>query len=148
MKRSRSRMSGDGGFEILGMEEFAKQLRKIGDENDKKIGDWLEAIGITFIEEIQDQILQYDIVDTRRLLSSFGKGNTENVWNFMADKLRLEIGTNVEYAALVNDGHWTVNETSWVNGRPYFDLAFEIFKRMFYSSLEVKLTEIIEGAGD
>ena len=47
------------------------------------------------------------MLDYRLLLHSFQKGDEENVWTLDENGLTLEVGTNVEYAKFVNDGHWT-----------------------------------------
>jgi hypothetical protein len=41
------------------------------------------------------------------LLNSFEKGHKNNIWEVSNEGLTLEVGTNVDYAEYVNDGHWT-----------------------------------------
>ena len=96
-----------------------------------------------------------------------------NVWEVSDGGLSLEVGTNVEYAAYVNDGHWTnpkgvdrrfapgtwegdrfvydpgaktgmVLKQKWVEGAHYFDSAVRIFEKMFPDILEAKLQEWID----
>jgi len=134
-------MSKKGSFYVKGFDKFLNDMRTISEELDREIIVWLEALGMEFLQEIQNQIVEMGVVDTRRLLNSFDKGGEDSVWELTRQKLELRIGTNVEYARWVNDGHWTVAQTSWVEGRPYFDVAFAIFKKLFEKSLERKMSE-------
>lgn len=129
------------GLYVKGLEAFIKELEDTSHHMHAEVSLWLEAMGFEFLEEIQNQIIEMEVVDTRRLLNSFDKGNGEEFWKFNQGKLQLEVGTNVEYAQYVNDGHWNAARTHWTNGRPYFDLAFEIFRRIFDASLDYKLGE-------
>lgn len=95
-------------IEIEGMDKFLKKLeRKAGDEFKREVSLWLEGSGMQFLEEVQRMIKSMQVVDTRRLLNSFDKAGQGNVWEKSFDGLSLTIGTNVEYARYVNDGHWT-----------------------------------------
>ncbi|WP_404407729.1 HK97 gp10 family phage protein [Jeotgalibacillus malaysiensis] len=108
-------------MKVKGLREFIKKL----EEAEKNLSDemqlWLDASGMEFLDIIQDEIIRTETVDTRRLLNSFDKGDSENVWNISKGGLSLEIGTNVDYASYVNDGHNTVSLSSgkdrrWVPG--------------------------------
>ena len=139
-------MSSDG-FRLEGLDQLINQLERVSVDMNAQVSLWLEAMGYELLQEIQNQIIDMKVVDTRRLLNSFGPGGGggDRIWKFNRGKLILELGTNVEYARALNDGHWTRAKTRWVNGRPYFDLAFEIFQRIFYASLEGKLGDWLEG---
>lgn len=158
-------------IEIEGLDEFMKKLSKKGDtEFKREVATWLDASGFQLLEEIQRMIIAMQVVDTRRLLNSFTKGKDGNVWTISNGGLTLEIGTNVEYAKFVNDGHWAnprgvdkrfvpgkwengkftyirghksgmVLKQQWIEGRPYWDNALVIFEKMFEQSFKNKLRD-------
>lgn len=132
-------MSSDG-FDL-----FINRLNDIDLHLESKMNLWLESMAFEFLKQIQDTIVQMQVVDTRRLLTSFTRGDQDNVWNHLRSALEVNIGSNLEYAQWVNDGHWTAGQTSWVNGRPYFDVAWAILQEIFKSSLRVKLGEWLGG---
>lgn len=68
---------------------------------------FLEGLGNEFLRVLQDEIIRRKVMDTRQLLASFEKGAQGNIWELTEGDLTLEVGTNVEYASYVNDGHWT-----------------------------------------
>ena len=68
---------------------------------------FLEGLGNEFLRVLQDEIVRRKVMDTRQLLASFEKGAQGNIWELTEGDLTLEVGTNVEYASYVNDGHWT-----------------------------------------
>lgn len=74
---------------------------------EKALAVFLEGIGMEFLRVIQDEIIRLKAVDTRLLLASFHKGGNDSVWELNEGGLILEVGTNVEYAKYVNNGHWT-----------------------------------------
>ncbi|WP_212973176.1 HK97 gp10 family phage protein [Bacillus sp. J14TS2] len=110
-------------MDIEGLPEFIKSLDKaINGGLEEQIGLWMEAMGMEFLDIVQDEIIRTETVDTRRLLNSFNKGDEDNIWSISSGGLTLDIGTNVKYASYVNDGHFTVNPNSgkdrrWVPGR-------------------------------
>lgn len=114
-------MSKGKGFK--GLDVFINSLNKASRSGLKKeIIEWGEAAAFQFLDEVQNEIIRTGTVDTRRLLNSFGRGDSDNVWRISKGGLSLEIGTNLEYASLANDGHFTVNPNSgrdrrWVPGR-------------------------------
>ena len=95
-------------IEIRGIKQLIAKFEKAGkgDFNDQ-MNLWLEAMGIEFLDVVQDEIIRQQILDTRGLLSSFKKGNKDNVWIFQgkAITLTLEVGTILEYASYINDGY-------------------------------------------
>lgn len=158
--------------DIAGMQDFMKVVNNLSNDAKLKreVAEWLDASGMQFLEEVQNQIISMGIVDTRRLLNSFDKGGDGNIWNIKNGGLTLEIGTNVEYALYVNDGHMTnpngvetrfvpgewngdtfeykrgaktgmVLKQQWVDGRPYWDNALIIFERMFEQSFQRKFRQ-------
>lgn len=154
-----------------GLDKLLKKLRKVTNGNlQRQFTLWLEAQGFELIDEIQEQIRRLDTVDTRRLLNSFDKGSEGNVWEIKNGGLTLQIGTNIKYAKLVNDGHWTnppgvktrwvpgrwrgerfeydpdadtgmLLKQQWIDGQPYWDSAIAIYKRLFAESFKRKLRE-------
>lgn len=145
----------DGSFD-----EFVNALARIERNLPTEAARWLDACGMMFLDEIQREIIRSRTVDTRRLLTSFSKGSSDNLWVISEGGLTLEVGTNVEYAKYANDGHFTTKSGvasrwvpgiwvgdrfeyqpgastgmllrhKWVDGSQYFDTAFSIFSRMF-----------------
>ncbi|WYP24752.1 HK97 gp10 family phage protein [Alkalihalobacillus sp. FSL W8-0930] len=117
---------------FAGLDKFIKSANKAAKSGVKEeIKLWGEASAFQFLDEIQNEIIRTKTVDTRRLLNSFGKGDSDNVWSVSKGGLTLEVGTNVEYASFVNDGHFTVDPSSgkdrrwvpgrWTNGRFIYD---------------------------
>lgn len=68
---------------------------------------FLEGLGNEFLRLLQDEIVRRKVMDTRQLLASFQKSGKGNVWRIEEGGLVLEVGTSLEYASYVNDGHWT-----------------------------------------
>lgn len=161
-------------LQIKGLKEFLKRLDKaINGGLKNEMGLWLEALGFEFLDIVQDEIIRTNTVDTRRLLNSFDRSDEENMWVIREGGLSLEIGTNVEYASFVNDGHWTTKEgvearwvpgrwigddfeydpdaktgmllkRKWVEGTHYWDHALLIFERIFEKSLDRKLQQWLD----
>ncbi len=73
----------------------------------KELKLWIEALGVEFLRYCEDEIMRRKVINTRLLLNSFHKGDTENIWEWSDGFMALTVGTNVEYAKHVNDGHWT-----------------------------------------
>ncbi|GED14872.1 HK97 gp10 family phage protein [Aneurinibacillus migulanus] len=151
------------------LDSFVKQINRVADgELKRDMAVWLEATGFQFLEEIQREIIRLEVVDTRRLLTSFTKGDSGNVWQITKGGLSLEIGTNVDYARFVEEGHaqsrrWLPGrweggsfvydkdaktgmmlKAKWIEGRHYFDNALSIFEEIFGKSLERNLDHWIE----
>lgn len=152
-----------------GLEEFLLKLEKASSgEFKSQVGLWLEAMGFEFLDIIQDEIIRLQVVDTRLLLTSFEKGNDKNIWELSKGSLTLHIGTNVEYARYVNDGHWLnpngvatrfvpgtwsgdkftyskgaktgmLLKQKFIEGKHYWENALFIFEKVFNKSLERNL---------
>ena len=85
----------DLGFSIDGWDEFVENFAKFVDSWEAKKKILLERMGNIYHSEI----IPYVPVDTSRLVDSifvFGEGIPQDY---------VEVGTNVEYALYVNDGH-------------------------------------------
>lgn len=85
----------DVGFSIEGWDEFVENFAKFIDKWEAKKAVLLKRMGNIYHEEIIPNVP----VDTSRLADSifvFGEGIPQDY---------VEVGTNVEYALYVNDGH-------------------------------------------
>ncbi|AJH60097.1 HK97 gp10 family phage protein (plasmid) [Bacillus cereus] len=152
-----------------GFREFSAKLNRMASGFDRNVAIWLEASGFQFLEEVQNQIIALNVVDTRRLLNSFDKGGNGNVWRSSDGGLVLEIGTNVEYAKAQNDGwqqvrrwvpgKWRGNHfeydpmeresgmmltAKFIEGRPYWDNAVAIYERMFQRSFDRQFKQWVQ----
>ncbi len=88
-------MSSDTGFTIEGWAEFVENFSKLVDKWGEKKAELLMRMGNIY----QAEIIPNVPVDTSRLVDSifvFGEGIPQDY---------VEVGTNVEYALYVNDGH-------------------------------------------
>lgn len=130
--------------DIHGFKEFTDKLKSAVSGDLKKHYDlWLEAAGMEFLGIVQDEIIRLKVVDTRRLLNSFGRGDSDCIFKLSNGGLSLEIGTNVVYAAAVNDGH-KLRNGKWWEGYHYFDISLSIFEKILTASLEKKLQEWLD----
>lgn len=85
----------DLGFSIEGWDEFVKNFAKLVDKWEDKKKILLQRMGTIY----QAEVMRHVPVDTSRLVDSifvFGDGIPQDY---------VEVGTNVEYALYVNDGH-------------------------------------------
>ena len=154
--------------------DFFSKLEKAG-ENDFKqeLQTFLDGLGMEFLRICEEEIIRRKVMDTRLLLHSFHKGNTNNVWTIEDGGMTLEVGSTVKYAGYVNDGHWTntkgvekrfvpghwngdrftydpsakggmVLKQKWVEGKHYFDSAVRIMEKMFPDLLEAKLQKWLD----
>ncbi len=105
---------------VEGLDEFLDKLRRAAHGGfEAQVALWLESMGEDFLDIVQDEIIGTETVEYRLLLSSFNRGHQENYWEVSNGGLTLGVGTNVNYAAYVNDGHWTTREgvrKRWVPG--------------------------------
>jgi len=163
-------MASDFEIDDREFQKFFRKLERAGKEKDlsKEIKLWFEALGFELLDLIQDEIIKKGIVDTRLLLNSFDKGGEGGIWESKDKGLSLEVGTNLSYAKMVNDGHWTTKEgvaqrfvpgewkgdrfeyqksaktgmilkRQWIEGRHYWESAIEAFEPIFGKSLEKNL---------
>lgn len=136
----------------------------------KSMGLWLESAGYEFLNVLRDRIVQQNIMDTRLLLHSFHKGGEGNIWDLDMGDLLLEVGTNVEYAWWVENGHkqqpgrfipgsfdaqgrfvyekgaktGIVLKASMVKGRHYFDHSVTVFEPLYRKALENSLQKWLD----
>nr|WGE04579.1 HK97 gp10 family phage protein [Bacillus subtilis] len=110
-------------MKIKGLDQFIHSLNRASRGGlQRKYEQWLEAMGYEFIDLVQDEIIRTKTVDTRRLLNSFQRGDQDNIFSMTSGSLKLDVGTNLEYASYVNDGHFTIDPAKnqdrlWVPGR-------------------------------
>ncbi|KAB3536384.1 HK97 gp10 family phage protein [Bacillus safensis] len=155
-------------MKIDGLDRLISQLQTAGDGGLKsEYQDWLEDMGLQFLDIIQDELIKENAVDTGRLLRSFTQGDKENHFLISKGGLTLEVGTQLEYASYVNDGHatsssgerrwvpgrWTGSRfeydpnastgmmlaSQWIDGNGYWDHAVMLYEQMFEQSLDRKL---------
>lgn len=90
------------------MKEFFSEFSKFSGETLKKEFQlFLDGLGLEFLRIVSDEIKSRNVTDTRMLLASFSKGDGNNCWKWIDGYQTLEVGSLLEYAAPVNDGHWT-----------------------------------------
>lgn len=143
-------------IDVSGLEAFAKACENARAEIKTYAGRTLDEIGEEFLEIVQSNIMAAGNVDTRLLLSSFSKGSGNGIYELDMGGLTLTIGTNVEYAKWVNDGHgqqpgrfipgvWSgsrftyvpgaktgmVLKASYVSGSHFFDKSVQALESMF-----------------
>lgn len=156
------------------LRRFIERLNQAGRGKgfEKELTYFLDAIGVEFLSYVQDAIIQAGSVDTRLLLNSFQKSGEGNVFIAREGGLEIEVGTNVEYASYVNDGHWLnpkgINmrwvpgrwtgekfiyepgaktgmllKQKWIEGSHYFDDAIRLMERMAPQFMEQKMQQWI-----
>lgn len=137
-------MAGKSKVDIRELKRFAAKLEKAADGDLKKqFAVWLEAVGMVFLGVVQDEVIRLEVVDTRRLLNSFSRGNSDCVFKIRGDALILNVGTNVIYASYVNDGHKLINGLWW-EGYHYFDISIKEFEKLLPASLEKRLQKWLD----
>lgn len=161
-------------FDFSEFKELFEKMQNAGKGDLKKEFElFLEGIGNEFLRILEDEIIRRKVLDTRLLLTSFHKGDDNNIWEITDDGLTLEVGTSLEYAAYVNDGHWTntkgierrwvpgywesdrfiydpaaktgmLLKQHWVEGKHYWESALRILEAIYPKLLEAKLQEWID----
>jgi Bacteriophage HK97-gp10, putative tail-component len=151
------------------IEAFARRLEKLaGGELKRELAEWLERAGLEFLDMVQQEIVRTGTINTKTLLQSFEKGNGDNVWRLNQGGLTLEVGTHVEYASAVNDGHWQERrfvpgefrggrfiysphastgmllKAKWVKGTNYWDAAIAVMDRQFEQMLDRLLQRYLD----
>ncbi len=151
--------------------DFFDFLKRSGNGDLRKEFElFLEAAGMDFLRMVEEEIQERKIIDTTLLLRSFQKGDSNNVWVFSDGGLTLEVGSVLEYARPVNDGHWTnpkgvyirfvpgyfegnkfvydrsakggmILKQKWIDGKPYWDHALKVFQGLFPDMVENKIDE-------
>ena len=154
------------------LRRFVERLNQAGHGKgfEKELSRFLDAIAVEFLSYVQDFIIQAGSVDTRLLLNSFQKNGEGSVFITKEGGLQIEVGTNVEYASFVNDGHWLnprsvdmrwvpgewqgerfiyqpgaktgmLLKQKWIEGSHYFDDAIRLMERMAPQFMERKMEQ-------
>lgn len=157
-------------FDMSEFKDFFQAMDKAAKgEFRKELEEYIEAVGFDFLKVVQDEIIRRKVMDSRLLLASFEKGDDGNVWSIEDGGLTLEVGTNVEYAKWVENGHiqqpgrfipgyWEGDrfiydpeadggmtlKQNYVKGKHYFESALRIYNKIFQASAEVKQQEWID----
>lgn len=156
------------------MKAFFDKCEKAGSGDFKKqFALYLDGLGVEFLRILEDEIIRLKVIDTRLLLNSFHIMDGEDALSVTEGALTLEIGTNVEYAAFVNDGHYTcpkgekmrfvpgiwkgdkfeydpsaktgmMLKQKWVKGRHFWENAIRIIDRMMPELLEKMLQKWLD----
>lgn len=157
------------------LRRFVERLNQAGCGKgfEKELSRFLDAIVVEFLSYVQDFIIQAGSVDTRLLLNSFQKSGEGSVFIAQEGGLQIEVGTNVEYASFVNDGHWLnprgvdmrwvpgewqgerfiyqpgaktgmLLKQKWIEGSHYFDDAIRLMERMAPQFMERKMQQWLE----
>lgn len=138
------------------LDRFTRKCRAAAADLKPYAGKVLEEAGEEFLNIVQETIENAGNVDTGKLLASFTKGGSGNIWRLNLGGLTLTVGTNVDYARYVNDGHrqqpgrfvpgvWDgshfryvpgantgmVLKASFVKGSHFFDKSVQVLERMF-----------------
>lgn len=143
-------------IDVSQLEAFATQCEAAIADLKPYAGEVLKEAGEEFLDIVQEVIQSEGNVDMGKLLASFTKGGAGNIWELDLGGLVLTVGTNVEYAKWVNDGHkqtpgrfvpgfWEgdhfryspgassgmVLKASFVMGSHYFDKSVQVFAKVF-----------------
>lgn len=162
-------------FDLEGLKEYFARFRQAAQGDFRaECEQFLDGLGEEFLRIVQDEIIRRKVVDTSTLLNSFYKDADKSVWEMQEDGLLLEVGTNVQYAAYVNNGHWQCAEgvkqrfvpgywkdadhfvydpsaktgmllkQKWINAQPYFDGAYHIMEKLYPELLEKKMEQWVK----
>ncbi|MCY8074381.1 HK97 gp10 family phage protein [Bacillus haynesii] len=155
-------------MKIKGLKQLSQTLEKAGQSGFRtEAAKWLEQAGTDFLNLVRDEIVRAGSIDTGSLLRSFKRGSEGNSWEIEKGGLTLEVGTELEYASFVNDGHWSGGKDEvrwipgqwhggrfqydpgsssgmalkrqWVKGTGYWEHALYIFERLFEKRLHERL---------
>ncbi|KXZ13389.1 HK97 gp10 family phage protein [Bacillus nakamurai] len=163
-------------MKIKGLEQWNQSLAKAASGDfSRQAAKWLEQSGMQFLDLVRDELIHSRGIDTERLLSSFRKGAQDHVWITEKGGLSLEIGTNLDYASFLNDGHWTVSDENvrwvpgyfqgsrfiydpsastgmalkkqWISGSQFWDDALLLYEKLFENSLNRRLDKWLNTLG-
>ena len=161
-------------FDFEEFKEFFNALDRINSDFKKEMALFIEALGIEFLDIVTDEIerkISAKDGRTGNLAASFMRGNSNNIWE-QKNPLVLTVGSNLNYAAPVNNGHWTCKNgkkgrwvpgyfsgdefiyvpnsntgmyvrQQWIKPQPFFDFAFEVFKREAAQIFENKIEKLL-----
>ncbi|BDG79573.1 MULTISPECIES: HK97 gp10 family phage protein [Bacillus] len=157
-------------MKIAGLKQLNASLKGAASGGfSREASRWLEECGQDFLEIVQSELISTQTIDTEKLLSSFQKGSEDNLWKIQSGGLSLEVGTQLEYASFLNDGHWTSKaddvrwvpghfqgsrfnydpasstgmalKKKWIPGTSYWEHALLLYEQLFAKSMEHKLRQ-------
>ena len=161
-------------FDLSQYEAFFRRMEQAaGGDFKRELVLFLEGLGNEFLRILEDEIVRREVVDTRLLLNSFHKGSEDGVWEMNDGDLTLEVGTTINYAGYVNDGHWTAEKgkagrwipgrwqgdrfiyepgaktgmylkQQWVPGKHYWESALRILEAIYPKLIEEKLQDWLD----
>ena len=163
------------GIDTTELRRFVNKLNQAGRGKgfEKELSRFLDAMAVDFLANVQDAIIRAGSVDTRLLANSFQKSGEGNFFIVQEGGLQIEVGTNVEYASFVNDGHWLnpkgvdmrwvpgewqgerfvyqpgaktgmLLKQKWIEGSHYFDDAIRLMERMAPQFMEQKMGQWLD----
>ena len=91
------------------LQEFFDKIKQASKEGfQAELEKMLEGVGWEFLRILTDELIKrHKNTGDGLLISSFTKNDKNNIWSLEDNGLTLEVGTNVQYASYVNDGHRT-----------------------------------------
>ena len=92
-------------IDTAGLQSWISKIERAQAALKPEAADALEEIGEKFLDMVCDEIMAANNVDTRLLLSSFHRGSANNIWQMNSGALTLTVGSALDYAKYVNDGH-------------------------------------------
>lgn len=161
-------------IEATDIKKFVNKLNNAGrGDFQKELALFIEGIGEEFLRIVQDEIIRKQTVDTRLLLNSFQRSADGNMFVLKEGDLIIEVGTNVEYASYVNDGHWLnpkgvqtrfvpghwtgdrfiyepgantgmLLKQKWIEGSHYWDYAIDAMEKMLPGLMEEKVQQWLQ----
>lgn len=159
--------------DISEMKQFFDDMKSTIHEFKQDVYKHLDSVGVRFLNYCQDAVREYNIIDTSRLLHSLQNGNNDNIYEWSDGNVKLTVGTAVEYAGYVNDGHWMCSQgevgrfvpgvwkgngkfeyqpgaktgmyvkQQYIGARPFFDIGFERVSREYDEEMSLALTDWI-----
>lgn len=76
----------------------------------KELTTFLDGVGVEFLRLLTDEFTsRHRNTGTGDLVNSLRVGDKDNIWELEDNGLTLTVGTNVDYASYVNDGHRTLD---------------------------------------
>ncbi|OIS67240.1 phage portal protein [Bacillus subtilis] len=156
-------------MKIAGLKQLNAALKEAASGGfSRQATRWLEECGQDFLEIVQSELISTQTVNTEKLFRSFERGTKDNLWIAQSGGLSLEVGTQLDYASFLNDGHWTSKQDvrwvpgrfqgsqfiydpaastgmalkrKWISGTGYWDHALLLYEQLFEKSLESKLRQ-------
>lgn len=157
--------------------EFFENFSKNAYNFKNELNVWLKAWCNKFLDDVHQQIINRNIIDTGALGESFIKGEKDNIWIESDAGLTIEVGSENPYAAAVNNGHktcpdgvserwvpgkWSGNKfiydpsaktgmlvkQQWIDAQPFFTAVERYASKEFTEAMSVKYDEWLEHIWD